>query len=347
WRRLEAGMVGRMLARVAALAILGASALSTIRTAAAQAIGRGTIDTLSFWSQSLGTNKRALVWLPPSYGAAGARRFPSLYYLHGLWGSEIDWTTQGKLDITLDSMTKAGLPEMIVVMPDGDDGWYTTWNKLLDVSVCRSTFSPRPGDPAAASYCVPWPHYDDYIARDLVAAVDARYRTDASRAHRAIAGLSMGGYGAVTLALQYPDVFRAAASHSGVVSPAYVGTHPFDGTPRYAASDSALEASWGDRMWPLIAPAFGTDTAAWFARDPTRRLQRMVAAGATNIPAIFLDCGTEDGLVDQARVFRLELTRLGQAPAYAEWPGKHDWDYWRVHARESLVWLARQVSGTG
>lgn len=336
----------RRFARWLALSVLGTAALVPGASAAAQGPGRGAIDTLAFWSQSLGTTKRAIVWLPPSYGTAGNRHYPSLYYLHGLWGAETDWTSQGKIDATLDSMTTAGLPEMIVVMPDGDDGWYTTWNKLLDVSVCRRAFKPRPGDPDASSYCVPWPHYDDYIARDLVAAVDTHYRTEATRAHRAIAGLSMGGYGAVALALQYPDVFRAAASHSGVVSPTYVGPHPFDGIPRYATSDSALQASWGDRFWPLISPAFGTDTAAWFARDPTRRVQRMVAAGARDIPAIFLDCGTEDGLVDQMRVFRLELTRLGLSPAYAEWPGKHDWDYWRVHVRESLAWLAGQVSGT-
>ncbi len=64
-------------------------------------------------------------------------------------------------------------------------------------------------------------------------------------------------------------------------------------------------------MWPLISPAFGTDTAAWYARDPTRRVQRLVASGARDIPAIFLDCGTEDGLVDQMRAFRYELDRLG------------------------------------
>lgn len=338
-------MRGRSATLLLTLALAGAG-IGAPRTGAAQDARNGTVDTLTFWSQSLGINKRALVWLPPSYSSATAQRYPSLYYLHGLWGSEGNWLQQGALGATLDSMTKAGLPEMIVVMPDGDDGWYTTWNKLLDVSVCRRSFTPRPGDPDAASYCVPWPHYDDYIARDLVAAVDARYRTQPARAHRAIAGLSMGGYGAVALALQYPHVFVAAASHSGVVSPAYTGGHPFDGTPRYALSDSALEASWGERMWPLISPAFGTDTAAWYARDPTRRVQRLVATNAPEIPAIFLDCGTEDGLVDQMRAFRYELDRLGRPPAYAEWPGKHDWDYWRSHARESLSWLARQVSGT-
>jgi len=331
-------------------AALAAAVLPTrargLEHGAASLRAAGSLDTLTFWSQSLGTRKRALVWLPPSYRAQSTRRYPSAYYLHGMWGSETDWVRQGALDHTLDSLAAAGLPEMIVVMPDGDDGWYTTWNSLQDISVCRRAFTPRPGDDSDASYCVPWPHYDDYIARDLVAVVDARYRTIPNREKRAIAGLSMGGFGAVSLALAYPDVFRAAASHSGVVSPRYNGPHPFDGTPRYASTAEALRESWSDRMWPLVAPAFGNDTAGWVARDPLRLVQRLVQARSPHIPAIFLDCGTDDGLIDQSRVLRTELVRLGLAPTYAEWPGKHDWEYWRRHAPESLWWIARQVSGS-
>lgn len=337
------------LTTVAALA-LGAALAGAPAPAAAQGgtaprnAARGKVDTLTFWSQALGTRKRALVWLPPSYGTEPARRYPSVYYLHGMWGSEIDWTSQGRLDITLDSMVAAGLPEMIVVMPDGDDGWYSTWNRLLDISVCKASFKPRPGDDTEATYCVPWPHYDDYIAHDLVSTIDARYRTVAARAQRAIAGLSMGGFGALSMALQYPDVFRAAASHSGVVSPMYNGAHPFAGTPSYAATDSAIKASWGDRFWPLVGPVFGNDIAGWQARDPFRRVQQLLATNPSLVPAIFLDCGTEDGLVDQNRALRAELTRVGHPPQYAEWPGQHDWPYWRVHARESLAWLAQQVT---
>ncbi|HEX4933222.1 MAG TPA: alpha/beta hydrolase-fold protein, partial [Gemmatimonadaceae bacterium] len=158
---------GRSLACALALAFGagGRPAFAQGPAASPAPAARGTLDTLAFWSQSLGTRKRALVWLPPSYAAQPQRRYPSVYYLHGMWGSEIDWTTQGELHVTLDSMVAAGLPEMIVVMPDGDDGWYTTWNRLLDISVCRAGFKPRPGDESDASYCVPWPHYDDYIAR--------------------------------------------------------------------------------------------------------------------------------------------------------------------------------------
>lgn len=329
------------LARAAcALALLAAAAPG----ARAQS-PRGTVDTLTFWSQALGTHKRALVWRPPSY-AAGRARYPVAYYLHGLWGSEGDWIRQGALDRTLDSLAAAGRAELLVVMPDGDDGWYTTWNALLDVATCRAAFVPRPGDERAEAYCVPWPHYDDYVARDLVAAVDARYRTRPERAGRAIAGLSMGGYGAVSLALRYPETFRAAASHSGVVSPRYAGAHPFDGTVRYASTEHALRAGWGERLWPLLVAPFGRDSAAWASRDPVTLAQRL-AGGASSArrPAIFLDCGTEDGLVDQSRALRAELARLGWAVAYAEWPGGHDWPYWRRHAAESVGWIVAQLQG--
>jgi hypothetical protein len=76
----------------------------------------------------------------------------------------------GKLDRT-SILTATGKPEAIVVMPDGDDSWYTTWNGLIDAAVCRSDTTRR--EPAA-SYCVPWPHYDDYIAHDIIAHVDGR-----------------------------------------------------------------------------------------------------------------------------------------------------------------------------
>lgn len=306
----------------------------------------GTLDTVTFWSQSLGTNKHAIVWLPPSYRRESARRYPVAYYLHGLHGSEGDWTRQVGLNGTLDSLTGAGLPEMIVVMPDGDDGWYMTWNRLLDISVCRHDFTPSEGDPVASSYCVPWSHYDDYIARDLVAFIDAHFRTRADRAHRGIAGLSMGGYGAISLALRYPEVYAAAASHSGVLSPRYAGAHPFDGTTRYAASIDSLRAGWGEKLWPLMWAAFGNDSIAWRSRDPAWLAQHLHDTQPALFPAVFIDCGSDDGLIDHSRAFRSELLRLGVTPHYAEWPGKHDWLYWRRHAPESVVWLARQLSGS-
>ncbi|MCC6317042.1 MAG: prolyl oligopeptidase family serine peptidase [Gemmatimonadaceae bacterium] len=299
-------------------------------------------DTL--WAQSLGVRKRLLVWLPPSYHREPARRYPVALYLHGLWGSEGDWITQASLNTTLDSLVAAGMPEIIVAMPDGDDGWYTTWNTLGDYAGCRREFTPRQGDRSADSYCVPWLHYDDYIARDVVQYLDATYRTQARRERRAIAGLSMGGYGAVSIALQYPDVFSVAASHSGVLSPRYDGDTTLRVPPAYATSPAQLKDRYG-RLWPLIHPAFGPDSEGWLSRDPTRRVSDLWRTRRNLMPAIMFDIGTDDGLLGQNRAFRWELQRLGVPHTYAEWPGKHDWAYWTQHAVESLRFITSHIAG--
>ena len=292
------------------------------------------LHTDTLWSQSLGIRKALTVYLPPSYASSPARRYPVLVYLHGLTGNERNWAEQGRLGQTFDSLARAGKPEAIVVMPDGDDGWYTTWNQLNDMPACRADTVRKE---RADTYCVPWPHYDEYIARDIVTHVDRHYRTRATRASRAIAGLSMGGYGAIALALAYPDVFGAAASHSGVLSPRYLGPKPFAPPSTYAVDSMGLRTSAG-WLWKWMAPAFGRDTIGWVARDPGRMAVRALNR-ARRIPALMLDCGADDSFIEQNRDFHHTLTRLGIVHRYAEWPGKHDWDYWRTHAAESATFL--------
>jgi putative tributyrin esterase len=334
------------------LALLAAALLAApvLHAQAPRMAERGTVRVDTLWSQSLGTRKQFVVYLPASYGREAGRRYPVAYYLHGLWGDEWNWVRQGRLDATLDSLTARGAREMIVVMPDGDDGWYTTWNALVTMADCaRDSTRLRIGNAEPpASRCVPWPHYDDYVARDLVARVDSSYRTIADREHRGIAGLSMGGYGAVSLALAYPEVFGAAASHSGVLAPLYAGPRPFAPPARYATGvDSAFIATLG-RVGRSMIPAFGRDTAAWWSRDPARLAARALERrrrGGPPLPALHVDVGVADGLLDQNRAFHAALTTLGVPHRYAEWPGAHTWDYWRGHAGESLAWLAATIGG--
>jgi S-formylglutathione hydrolase FrmB len=308
--------------------------------AATHPLAKARLDTIQFWSQSLGTRKRALVWVPPSYRAEPEKRFPTAYYLHGAYGDETNWVEQGRLATTLDSLVAAGRPEMIVVMPDGDDGFYTTWNFLGDWAGCRR--ARRPNDEPADAYCVPWPHYDDYIARDLVQFVDRTYRTLTSRRHRGIAGLSMGGYGAVSLALKYPDVFSAAASHSGVLTPA-IGTNP-SLVPLHPFSIDRLRASYGRGLFALTAAAFGRDSVGWTSRDPGHLAARQLARNPQLMPAIYVDCGADDFLISQNRAFRDRVgTTVGQFE-YREHSGGHTWNYWRQHAAESAAWLAARLA---
>jgi S-formylglutathione hydrolase FrmB len=331
---------GRRLAAVAiAVASLAVSCLAVAAVpAAAQPARPGRVVTDSLWSYALGTFKKAVVYLPPSYDRSRTR-YPVAYYLHGLTGNETNWVKGGRLDAVMDSLVALGMREMIIVMPDGDDSWWMTANSLPDVSACRRALPAYAGD--ADSFCVPWPHYDDYVAYDVVKFVDGKYRTRADRSHRGLAGLSTGGFGAIMLALQYPRLFAAAASHSGVVWPLEWAPDGVLDRP-VGSVDSTWRRVRAGGVGQSMLASFGRDTAAWFARDPVHLLDRAKARGDV-LPALKADCGTGDPFLAGNRAFRDQLKARGVALDYAEFPGGHDWPYWRAHAAESLKWLAERM----
>lgn len=136
------------------------------------------------------TEQSVAVYLPPSYETSPAKRFPTLYLLHGFTANNTTWTTNGyqgmSLQPLMDEMIKSGkIREMIVVTPNG-------WNAYQGGFYTNSIVNGN---------------WEDYIYRDLVQNIDANYRTIARPESRGIAGHSMGGYGAVTLAMKHPDVF--------------------------------------------------------------------------------------------------------------------------------------------
>jgi putative tributyrin esterase len=305
---------------------------------------RGTVQTDTIWSQALGVRKSLVVYLPPSYADLTAKRsYPLVVYLHGGLGNETDWTRDGRLAATMDSLIAAGMQEMIVLMPDGDDGWWTTSHGLNDVAACRRVERKEPAD----QYCVPWPKYDDYVTHDLLTYADSAYRTLRRRQTRAIAGLSMGGYGAISIAARSPSVFVAAASHSGVLQPALMidsSQYATTGTVtiRNGRTTDELRTASGTR-WPRIAPAFGLDSVSWMARDPAALIERAQRRGET-LPAFFVDVGTADHTLTMNRSFRDRMQVLGVPLQYAEGPGAHDWLYWRTHLPESLRFLASHLT---
>jgi S-formylglutathione hydrolase FrmB len=165
----------------------------------------GTIVFHAVESRALAANtlgdpatRRAAVWLPPSYAASPARRYPVVYWLAGYAGTgetlfqDAPWRPGlgQRLDRLVD---EAGMGEVIVVAPDG----FTRWggSQYLD--------SPVNGG------------HETHLVRELVPAIDARFRTVATREARAIGGTSSGGFGALVLAMRAPDVFGAVASHAG------------------------------------------------------------------------------------------------------------------------------------
>ena len=308
-------------------------------TAASAAAPHGSVHLDVVHSDALGVDKRVAVYLPPSYGGDPSRRFPVIFYLHGLFGAETDWLSKGGLDAVADSLAGAGRGEAILVTPDGDDGWWTNWAVESTFASCADSLHSE--DPAR--YCVRGHRYEDWVTRDLVTWMDGHYRTRADRAHRGIAGLSMGGVGALTLALRHPDLFSAALSHSGVVSVLLDEGNPFMPPARYVANPDSVRApatSWKARLLLALGPS----VERWRSYQPAMLAEQDLARGVA-LPAIRFDCGTEDPLLAENRALHWELQRLGVAHEYGEWPGAHSWRYWHDRTPAGLAWMLARVGG--
>ena len=323
----------RMLSASLAALLLGP-------TGGLTAQGRVTVEIMP--AGVLGVPKALAVYLPESYDTSSAR-FPVAYYLHGGGGNERVWTQYLALDSVADSLHRAGRGEVILVMPDGDAGYWTDWEQPDGywTRCLRDTLRVRPDEPTA-TYCVRHGRYETYLVSEVVPFVDSAYRTLRDRRHRGIGGFSMGGYGALALAARHPDLFAAAVSHSGVVSPLYVGPHPYTGWSRFAGTVAEILDRWPASRWPLFEIEFGSDTTGWWARDPFRLFQRLLTSGRS-IPDLYLDVGTEDPFADQNRALVDTLRKLNVSLAYREWPGGHDRTYWRAHAGEGLGWLLERL----
>jgi S-formylglutathione hydrolase FrmB len=335
--------------RAAALAISLVSLVSLVAcgnepppTTSGSAAGSGAAirtTAVTFHSDALGVDKRFLVYVPASYQASPERRYPVFYYLHGLHGQETDWIDAGRIDAAADALKL----EAILVMPDGDDSFYVDSAEPVDYAACRKdgTGLFDPSEPRDRT-CVRERKYETYITKDLVGFVDAHYRTIATRDGRAIAGLSMGGYGALMLAGRHPELFAATASHSGVDSLFYIGPHPYDSGYPQLVTDVTR---WGLDAEPVgawVRGLFGSDRAFWEAHDPVTLLTKL---GPGKL-AIYLDCGTEDDfeLDAQAAYLHAQLTANHIEHEFFLGPGRHSFSFWKPREVESLKFLRDHTS---
>lgn len=246
------------------------------------------------------------VLLPEGYRET-RRRYPVLYLLHGAIGNYRAWTENG------DAEALTANRKLIVVMPDsGTHDGYTDWYN-----------GGRGGPPA-------WEHYH---LTGLVPFIDHRFRTVADRRGRAVAGLSMGGGGAMIYAAHRPDLFTAAASFSGAVNL----THP----AIVAIADPAARGSYVDQR------------LRWEANDPVRMAGnlkglKLVLRTGNGMPGGPLDdratVDVVELVVHQSNLtFHQRLEKLGIAHLWDDYgPGDHSWPYWRRGLAETLPILMRR-----
>ncbi|WP_159883608.1 alpha/beta hydrolase [Paenibacillus puerhi] len=264
----------------------------------------GHFIPFSFFSGSLFARKVCQVYLPAGYEDGEDNRYPVVYLLHGLNGDETSWTVKGNAEATLNAMMAAGeLSESIVVIPN--DGGYG-----------HGTFYVNWYDGTG--------RFEDYFLYDLIPAIDREFRTIADRTRRSLVGLSMGGYGAFSLALRNPETFGAAGSIAG----ALISTSLL--TPQEYRSETPRI------MGPLHGPYAKQLDLHVLAAQRVREDLR---------PALHFNCGRGDYLFPANQAFKALLDQIGYEHEYLEFEGEHQWSYFAEHLSDALRFVERELHG--
>ncbi len=264
---------------------------------------------------ALSTQTHVRVLLPANYNASGPRRYPVLYLLNGGYGSYLDWTESGNVEAL-----SAPYP-LIIVMPDGGrGGWYSDW------------FNFGTGGT---------PRWETYHIDQLIQWVDTRFRTRGNRSGRAIAGLSMGGFGAVSYAARHPQLFGAVASFSGAVdidkpqvARVVMASPPIDGGVPGAIFGSRLSHE-------LIWKAHNPLTLATNLRNMHIWLYTGNGQPGPLDPPGTLPSIAGENVIEQVNIaLHDELIWLDIAHTFVDYgPGTHAWPYWQRDLQQTLPQL--------
>ena len=249
------------------------------------------VDTVSIYSAAMQRDIPALVITPDSYAASDTSRYPTVYLLHGYSGDYRDWVAKAPEVIAL-----ADQHQVVIVCPDGG---YNSW--YLDSPLQDSS------------------QYETYVAQEIIAFIDTTYRTIADRTGRAITGLSMGGHGALFLALRHPDTFGAAGSMSGGVDLTY--------------DTDAWEIS--EKLGPYEEHPLRWDSLS---------VVNLVALRLPDSLAMIVDCGTDDFFFAINQQLHRTLAEQNIAHDYIVRPGGHTWPYWRNAVGYQLLFFSNCFS---
>lgn len=266
--------------------------LAATLIAATHAIGAQApaVRAESLSSRVLGRAARYEVVLPATYDRA--RKYPILWLLHGFAGRETDWVNFSRL------ATDAASYDLIVVTPDAANSWYVN-------AAAQDTAS----------------RYEDFFVGELFADVSAKFAIDSTR--QAIAGLSMGGYGAVIVALRHPGRYRFVGALSPALSVA-------------SAPDSVLTRIAG----PSLRRAFGADPRSHAEYDPFRTFRN---TRPDSLPYFYVAIGASDGFptfLPASRAFTDSLRANHARYEYHEMPGSHSWQLWSAELPVMLESMA-------
>jgi S-formylglutathione hydrolase FrmB len=282
----------------------------------------GRVLSLVLNSPAMDDQQHVYVLLPRHYDASGSTKYPVLYLLHGAGGSYSDWVRNGvEKDVDYTTVADHLVPFITVMPDDGAWGFYTDWY----------------GADAGSSSTTPPPAWSTYDIDELIPWIDGHFPVVTSRSGRAVAGLSMGGFGAMSYAARYPDLFAAAGSFSGVDDTDI--DYPVGGEALNLLSSAFThgppnQCVWGDTI---------TQGVRWHAEDPTylagnlSSVSLFVASG-NGSPGIYDKPGTEstieDGLIESVIYLMNEDFTAALTADHVSYTkyfygnGTHSWGYW-------------------
>jgi len=267
-----------------------------------QALAAGRVECNSLSSKILARAVSYCIVLPRSFDADKARTFPVLYFFHGLGDNEQFFVHSGAWNLLEDMRDKGELKDFLIATPDA-----------------RSTFYINARDGKE--------RYEDFLLQEFFPYVEKHYRAAAGRSNRAISGISMGGYGALYLAVRHPQLFSSVSAHSSAL---------IDKLPNFLAG--ALPNSPRARV---LGDAFGNppDPVFWQAHNP------IVIARTANLAHlnIYFDCGDRDDFGFEAGAIALDkvLTSRQIPHEFHIYPGRHDASYFAEHLPGSLEFHSR------
>jgi S-formylglutathione hydrolase FrmB len=257
---------------------------------AAQATGHA--ECVSLPSKILERAVPYCVLLPPSYDTDKTRRYPILYLLHGLGDNDQFLIHSGGMNLVEDLWEQHALGELLIVTPAAGASFYI-----------NSHDGKR--------------RYEDFFLQEFMPGVEKRYRARAGRGSRGIAGISMGGYGALHLAFRHPQLFAAVGAHSAAL---------LEKLPNISAQNSRQMS-----QLRVLGDAFGSpfDPAFWNQNDPLTIASKSNLAGLK----IYFDCGSEDEYgFDSGAAALDKLLAVRHFPhEFHLYPGGHDWIYFAEH----------------
>lgn len=262
--------------------------------------GSKVFDNLSLQSKILNMERKYAIYLPPDYETS-SRSYPVLYLLHGAGDDQTGWVQFGEVQNITDKAIAAGTATpMIIVMPDANTGRRGYANNALGTWL-----------------------YEDFFFKELMPAVEKKYRIKAEKRFRAVAGLSMGGGGTFAYALHHPELFSSACPLSAVAG-------PLD-----------LEAAKAQIKRGQDSTATAAQVEAYYKQQSALYQINNMPDDQKKAVRWYIDCGDDDFLYEGNSLVHIAMRKKEIPHEFRIRNGGHTWTYWRESLPEVLAFISQ------